>query len=388
MRAVRVVLFKELRDSFRDRRTLLTALFFGPIFGPLLFVVLITTISLQQLEQAETRLEVPVAGAAFAPNLIEFLRQRDVVILEAPADPEAAIAAETYDLVLRINEDFAERWRAGLPAPVELLADQSRREVGTLVGRTVRLLRAYGAQVGQFRLALRGVDPALAQPLLLREVDLSTPESRGAMAMGMLPYFLLMGLFVSGMSVAIDTTAGERERRSLEPLLINPVPRWQLVTGKLLATTTFTLLSLALTLLVFLLSIGFIPADALDVTLNLDTRLAGLIWLVTAPVSLIAAALLIVLASFAKTFREAQSYMGLVVFIPMLPTLWLFISPLKPALWMMFLPLLSQSVFIIELMSGRDLPGLWMAISVLSSLLVGVLLAVLATRLYWRPKLL
>lgn len=387
MRATGVVLRKELRDSLRDRRTLLTALIFGPIFGPVLFVILFATTMAIQFEAAEAPLELPVVGSEHAPNLVQFLRQQGVEILEPPPDPELSIAREEYDVILRIDASFSERWRDGSPAPVELLTDRSRREVGTTLERVSGVLRAYGSQVGRLRLVLRGIDPVLAQPLQLREVDLSTPESRGALVLGMLPYFLMMGVFVSGTSIAIDTTAGERERRSLEPLLINPVPRWELVTGKLLATTVFTLASLALTLLSFLVGVGFIPADTLDMTLNLNAALAALMWLVTAPVSLIAAALLVMLASFAKTYREAQSYMGLVVFIPILPTLWLFISPMKPALWMMSLPLMSQSVIIIELISGRSMPLGWLLLSIASSLVLGLLLAALATRLYRQPRL-
>ncbi len=222
---------------------------------------------------------------------------------------------------------------------------------------------------------------------MIKEIDLSTPESRGALILAMLPYFVMIGLFVSGMSVAIDTTAGEKERKSLEPLLINPLPRWQIMAGKLLATTAFTLISLALTLVAFVIGVGFIPAATLDFRLNLDWPMALQFWLLTAPVALIAAALLTTLAAFAKSFREAQSYMGLVVLIPMLPTLWMFINPVKPQLWIMTVPLLSQSLLINETISGHSVPLNWKLLSVVCSLLFGTVLASLAASLYQRPKL-
>lgn len=387
MKALLIVLAKELRDSLRDRRTVLTALLLGPVFGPALFVLLIGVMSAKELEKAQEQLQLPVAGGQHAPNLLRYLRQQGVQVTQAPPDPEQAIAAQVHEVVLRIDEGFPAQWRAGRPAKLELLADRSRREVGTTLRRVERLLGSYGAQIGQLRLTLRGVDPGLARPLELRQVDLSTPESRGVLVLGMLPYFLMLGLFVSGMSIAIDTTAGERERRSLEPLLTLPVPRWQLVGGKLLATSAFALISLALTLLAFAVGVRLIPVEALDISLNLAAPQALHMWLLTAPVALIAAALLTLLASFARTFREAQSYMGLVVFIPLIPTLWTFISPMKPALWMMAVPLLSQSVFINELIGGEALAPAWQLASVASSLLLGLLLALLAIRLYARPKL-
>lgn len=378
---------KEMRDSLRDRRTVLNALIMGPVLGPILFVVLFGFITGKEMEKAEETLEIPVVNAELAPNLVQFLQQNGMLLGTAPADPEQSIADETHDVIVRITADYPQQWRDGEPAVVELLADRSRREVGTTIARVQRLLNGYGSQIGQQRIQLRGVDPSLMQAVMIKEIDLSTPESRGALILAMLPYFVMIGLFVSGMSVAIDTTAGEKERKSLEPLLINPLPRWQIMAGKLLATTAFTLISLALTLVAFVIGVGFIPAASLDFRLNLDWGMALQFWLLTAPVALIAAALLTTLAAFAKSFREAQSYMGLVVLIPMLPTLWMFINPVKPELWMMTVPLLSQSLLINETISGHNMPLDWKLLSVASSVLFGVALALLAASLYQRPKL-
>jgi sodium transport system permease protein len=378
---------KEMRDSLRDRRTVLNALIMGPVLGPVLFVVLFGFITGKEMEKAEETLEIPVVNAELAPNLVQSLQQNGMQVLAAPDDPEQSIADEAHDVIIRITDDYPQQWRNGEPAVVELLADRSRREVGTTITRVQNLLNGYGRQIGAQRIQLRGVDPALMQAVMIKEIDLSTPESRGALILAMLPYFIMIGLFVSGMSVAIDTTAGEKERKSLEPLLINPLPRWQIMAGKLLATTAFTLISLALTLVAFVIGVGFIPAASMDFKLNLDWGMALQFWLLTAPVALIAGALLTILAAFAKSFREAQSYMGFVIFIPMLPTLWMFINPVKPELWMMAVPLLSQSLLINETTSGNLLPLDWQLLSVICSLLLGLLLAMLAASLYSRPKL-
>ncbi len=387
MSRIFIVFNKEIRDSLRDRRTVLNALIMGPILGPVLFVILFGFITSKEVEKSEETLEIPVVNRALAPNLAQFLEQHGMLIQPEPVDPEQSIADKDHDVIVRITEQYPQQWRAGEPAVVEVLADRSRREVGTTMARVQRLLNGYGGQIGQQRIQLRGVDPGLMQAVMIKEVDLSTPESRGAMILAMLPYFVMIGLFVSGMSVAIDTTAGEKERKSLEPLLINPLPRWQIMAGKLLATTAFTLISLALTLVAFVIGVRFIPAASMDFTLNLDWSMALQFWLLTAPVALLAAALLTVLAAFAKSFREAQSYMGLVVLIPMLPTLWMFINPVKPEIWMMWVPLLSQSLLINETISGKLMPLNWQLISVLSSVVFGLLLAAIAASLYQRPKL-
>ena len=112
-------------------------------------------------------------------------------------------------------------------------------------------MHAYGAQIGQLSLQLRGVSPTIRSPIMVKDVDLSTPQSRGMLVMIMLPYVLMITAFTGGMHLAIDTTAGEKERKSLEPLLINPVPRWQIMLGKMSATATYAFASLVLTLVAF-----------------------------------------------------------------------------------------------------------------------------------------
>ncbi len=387
MHGMQIVALKELRDSLRDRRTLINSLIMGPILGPLIFIGMLTFITQKEVEKAQETLHLPVVNQALAPNLINFLEQQGVVIEEPPADPEQAVRDELHDVVVRITEEYPEQWRAGRPATVEVIADASQREIGTTLARVKLLLNGYGSQIGSLRMQLRGVDPQLIQAVRVRDIDLSTPESRGALILAMLPYFIMITLFVSSMSVAIDTTAGEKERQSLEPLLINPVPRWQIMAGKLGATTMFSLVSLALALIAFVFFVGLIPASNLDFELNLDWGLAIRFWYITAPVALVAASLLTTLAAFAKSFREAQSYMGMVILIPMLPSLWLFINPVKAETWMMWIPLLSQNVLVNQIIRGENVLAIWEIISIITTLALGFILAVTAAKLYQRPKL-
>jgi hypothetical protein len=173
------------------------------------------------------------------------------------------------------------------------------------------------------------------------------------MVLAFLPYFIMITVFMGSMHMAIDTTAGERERKSLEPLLINPLPRWQIMAGKLAATTSFALMTLGLGLIAFVYAMGFLPVADMDIALNLDLRVAALAFVLVAPAALLAAALLTILAAFAKSFREAQSYMGLVILVPMIPSFWILIDPTRTETWMTLVPLLSQNVLILELVRGE-----------------------------------
>jgi sodium transport system permease protein len=380
------VYFKEMLDNFRDRRVVINTLLIGPLIGPVIFVALIGFMASQTTERLQATLELPVIGPEHAPELIRFLERQGVVIKEAPEDPEAAILAEEEEVIVRLGPEFGDAWRAGRPAPVELMVDQSLRYAGTTVSRVRNYLDAYGRQISRLRLQLRGVHPELTRPIQVQIDDLSTPESRGGMVLAFLPYFILITVFVGSMHMAIDTTAGERERKSLEPLLINPMPRWKIMAGKLMATTSFALLTLALGLIAFVYAMGFLPVEEMDMALSLDFRLAALAFLLVAPAALLAAALLTILAAFAKSFREAQSYMGMVIIIPMIPSMWILVDPTRTETWMTLIPLLSQNVLILELVRGEPVNWLWYGLSIGSTSLLALVLAVIAGTLYNRPR--
>ncbi|MDT8439317.1 MAG: ABC transporter permease [Wenzhouxiangellaceae bacterium] len=381
------VLFKEILDNFRDRRVVISTLIISPLLGPLLFGGMMTFMSKQVTERMESVLELPVVGRENAPNLVGWLERQGVVIKAPPADPEQAIRDETEEVVLRIPADFGEHWTTGRPAPVEIIADRSLRYTGTTISRVQRYLTGYSQTIGQIRLMMRGVDPQLMRPIDTQVVDLSTPTSRGGEILAFLPYFILLTLFAASMHMAIDTTAGERERKSLEPLLINPVPRWQIMTGKLLATSFFALASLALSLVAFVYAMKMLPTAMMDVKLNLDFAVAARAFIIVAPAALLAAAMLIILASFAKSFREAQSYVGMIILVPMIPSLWLMVDPTKAEYWMTWVPLLNQNIMITELVRGNAPDLLWYITSIGATLVVSLLLGLVAAGLYNRPKL-
>ena len=387
MNGLTTVFRKEVRENIRDRRALFNSLLLGPILFPLLFVGLMWFLESAEKERAAQTLELPVVGAEYAPSLIRFLEQKGVVIQPEPADPEEMVRNQETPVVVRILPEYPEKWREGLPAPVEVISDPSRQESNASIRRVRMLLLGYGQQIGSLRLQLRGVSPQLASPVMVKDVDLSTPKSRAILAVIFLPYVLMITAFTGATHLAMDTTAGEKERKSLEPLLINPVPRWEIMTGKMITTMVFAMASLALTLVAFRIVLPYMPVGAfgMDLTLGLHTLLK--ILLVISPVAILAAALLTLLASFAKSYREAQSYMGLVILIPMIPSLIFMANPIKAEFSMMAIPLFSQNLLIGEIIREEAVPLGWYALSIVSTLLIGLILAVVAATLYNRPKL-
>ena len=386
MKGIIVVLKKEVRENLRDRKAVFNSLLLAPILFPVLLIGMTWLGTSAQTERAERVLEVPVVGAEQAPNLILYLEKHGMVVKPAPDNPESLVKSQKEPVIIRIPETFGEQWQAGRPAEIEVIIDSSRPESDIPTSRVKGLLSGYGSEIGMLRLQMRGVSPIVMSPLLIRDIDLSTPQSRGMIFMLFLPYILMITAFMGGMHLAIDTTAGEKERRSLEPLLINPVPRWQIMMGKLLATAIFGMASLVLTLIAFRITLPYLPLAALGVDLGMDVEAMAGILLVVAPVALMAAALLTVLATYAKSFREAQSYMGLVILIPMVPTLMFMTNPVKPEAPMMPIPLFSQNLLIGELIRGEAVPVHWLLYSAAGTLIFAFALIAFAATLFSRPR--
>ena len=386
-RAFLTVFLKEVKENLRDRRTLMSAFLTGPLLGPLLFVMLINVTLNRELEKAEKPLPVPVIGAEFAPNLLDALKAGGVVPGAAVADPEQTVRKEDADVVLRIAADYGKAWRKGEPVQVELFYDSSQRDANTSVERVTRLVEGYARQQGAMRLVARGMSPSTAWPLQVARRDQATPQSRAVLMFAMLPYFFVITIFMGGMYLAIDLTAGERERQSLEPLFANPVPRWKILCGKLAAICAFSAASLLITLLAFAVVGQFIPAEKIGMELDLGLHFATYVSLLMLPLVLLLAVLQSMVAAFAKSYREAQTYISLLMLVPIIPSLLLSFMPIKAQAWMYAVPLLGQNLGIMQLLRGDGVTGEQLGLCLAGSL-AAALLAVLATvQLYRSEKL-
>ncbi|HEU4664734.1 MAG TPA: ABC transporter permease [Dokdonella sp.] len=387
MRAALTVFWKEVRENLRDRRTVINTLLTGPLLAPLMFVLIINAAVTRELDKADKPLPVPIAGAANAPNLVAALRRAGVEIKDAPADPERAVREQDVDLVLRIPDGYGEAWAKGDPAQVELIYDRSQRDAQGSVARLHGVLDAYAQQTGALRLVARGVSPNVTRPLVVAERDQSTAQARSGTLFGMLPYFFILGVFIGGMALAIDTTAGERERQSLEPLLVNPVGRGGILAGKLGATAAFAFTSLVLGIVAFSIAGRFLPTAKLGMSLELGPKFALATLFVMLPLVVLLASLQTLAAAFAKSFREAQTYLSLLMFVPVIPTLLLSLFPLKTQGWMYAVPLMGQQVSIMRLLRGDPIAPHELALCFGASALAALLACVVTAWVYRSERL-
>ncbi|MFL5246736.1 MAG: ABC transporter permease [Myxococcales bacterium] len=380
----RIVLRKELVDHVRDRRSLSSALLM-PLFGPAMFAVMFTLIASWNREDAV--LTVPIAGAQNAPNLVAFLERHGARVETAPPDYEQKIRDGDLDLAISVPDDYGKDFVGGRPAALQLVIDGSRNKARAPIRRVEQLLSQYSSQLGSLRLLARGISPSLAAPLAVSEVDLATPEKTAATLLGVVPIFLLLACFVGGMHLAIDCTAGERERGSLEPLLVNPVSRPALLAGKWAATVLVALLALLVTLVAFGVALSRVPLQDLGVKVTLSAREGLRLFVLGVPLAICAAAFELSLALFARTFKEAQTYLSILLVIPMLPATFLALSPLRERLALMCIPVLSQALLFGDVLRGESVRASYIAASAGSTILAGYAFFALAVRMLGNERI-
>mgnify|MGYP001264362991 CR=1 FL=1 len=375
---------KELVDGLRDRRSVLSALLF-PLLFPLLITFMFNKIAERDREAHE--IDIPVYGAERALDLMDWFERRGHDVVDGPEDAQAAVRDKVHDFVLVISADFVEDFEAGRTADVELVHDGSRKEASQAVNRARSLVREYGRLVGNLRLIARGISPQLGNPIGIDEVDIASARQRSASWFSFIPMIIIMATFIGGMNVAIDATAGERERSSLEPLLVNPVSRRSLVLGKWLAASMFSAACVALTLGSLLLALAHVPLQQLGIQLHIGTREIVGVLLATLPLSLFASGLQITLASFARSYKEAQTYLSMLMLMPMIPHFIASMSSLGDAWWMLPVPALGQHVILTDVLGGEPIGVGSVLLVVLSSPLLGLLCVEITARLFERERI-
>ncbi len=389
--AIRTVMSKELRETLRDRRTLVNSLLIGPVLAPLFFILVLKLALARSVATQDELVPVTVANAAAAPNLVQHLRENglDVSLREGTdADIRAWITEQNDLVVLRVPEAFGERFAAGRPAAVQLYSDGADSEAGKHGGRIAAVVAGYSARVAGLRLQARGISPNVVQPVVIDDVDVSTPSARATLLLGMLSYVILLATLMGGLYLAIDATAGERERGSLESLLTLPVVREHLIYGKIAATTVMMLAALVFVAASIAVSLKLVPLETFGMSVNFGPGTVWRVFLAVAPFALVAAAILTVVASFTRTYKEAQSWLGIVLLVPTVPIAIASVLSVQPQAPLMLVPSLAQHLLIQGLIRGEPLPAGWAALAAASCLALGIALAWLAGRLYRREAIL
>ena len=388
MKQIWIIFEKEVLDGIRDTRSWVTGLL-GALIGPILLGVMLVVVGSSMREDIDKSLTLPVQNPEYAPSLMQFLERYDVIIAPAPADPETAVKLGDVDVVLVIPKEFGEDFSSSKPATIQLVLDSSRQSAAVNITRVQKLLEGYNMYTGKLRLVVRGFSPEVIEVISIDKVDVATPETRAMIVISMLPYFIIVVIFTGALPIIIDSTAGERERKSLEPLLINPAPRRAFVLGKLLSAFPFSIASLAIVLIGFGVAINVIPIEKyLGIQFGLSLMTLFWIFLICLAMVFFASAIQILVASFARTTKEAGTYLPFIALIPALPGMALAFFPVKATMWLMLIPTFGQQLLINQMMRLEPINAWHVIASVLATILVAAVFTWLAIILYKRERIL
>jgi sodium transport system permease protein len=238
---------------------------------------------------------------------------------------------------------------------LEVVSDSGNAQAQAGAARVQRLLTAFAQERTTLTLALRGVSPELLAPFEIQERDLASSRTRAAQITGMLPFFVIMAVLYGALNAALDTTAGERERGSLEPLLMNPARRGSLVLGKWGAVASVAVLIATLSCLSFLPAQWLLRSDTLQAMFQYGLREALLFIAVLLPFAAAMSALLMAIAIRCKTFKEAQANSTVVLAIVSLLPLVTVFDQSGESPWHLWVPALAQSTLMTRVLKGEAL---------------------------------
>ena len=343
---------KEIVDALRDRRTLMVVLVSSVLMGPLVLIALSGLVA--NLEARAEQRELLLDGMDAAPTLVNFLQRQTYTVQAAPADYEARLRdASLGNPVVKVPPDFERALQRGETPRLEIVSDSANRQAEAAAGRAARLLAAFNQERANLGLALRGIAPDLQTVIEVQQRDLASTQTRATQITGMLPFFVIMAVLYGALNAALDTTAGERERGSLEPLLMNPAPRSAVVLGKWGAVASIGFLIAVLSCFSFLPAQWLLRSDSLQALFQFGPREALLFLVVLLPFAAALSAVLMAVAIRCRTFKEAQANSTVVVLgVSLLPLVALF-NQGGEAAWHLWVPALAQHSLMTRVLKGE-----------------------------------
>ncbi|WP_231759491.1 ABC transporter permease [Microbulbifer elongatus] len=350
------LLRKEFLEAWRDRRALVMAVSFALMFpammaGGSMFMI---------KKKSEEVTRVAILGSEQAPLMAERLRGPGVEIDRLDSGDPRELLAQDYHLVLAFADDFAQRYRDFRAPPLYLYVDTSSTDAGRAQRQLQERLAGLQQMVVTQRLAARGVAQQVLAPWKLETRDVSTPSARGALLLAMVPGLLILTLFVASLATSVDTSAGERERLSMETLLLQPLPAWQIITAKMLAVASLGWLGALMAIAALVALMPVMPLAELGI--QQATTVPGVIsmGLLLLPLALLVAVLQILLALRSQSFKDAQTQLSILQIAPLVLLMGLDMAQVSLADSWQLLPLIGHQQWLKGLLVGEAVSLPWM----------------------------
>lgn len=384
MKNIITVWRKELLDALRDKRALAT-IFIVPILNLVVIAGMVHFISFVQ--KSSQGFTLVVQGSENAVPVINWLEEEGIKTIPATEDAIEKIKNGSLDLMLVVPDDFPETFDSLQPASLEIVYDMSRKDVMAKVGKVKQTIQQWSSQVGALRLFTRGVPPNIMTPVVVKDGDVGKKEESGsAMIFSVVALILTVTIFTSSTGVAIDMMAGEREKKSLEPLLLNPVSRWSIVLGKWLTAMAVTIVVILFVIVSLYFLFPMLPFEKLGIRGQFSFFHASAIFAVSLPLVFISTIFQLFVSIFSKSFKEAQSYIGLLMIAPIMVGYYVIWSDVASD-WQYWMPIMSTQMLMEDLLSqGYSAFQNYLG-SCLVSIGIALLLAFITVRQLGREKI-
>lgn len=371
---------KEFSDLLRDRRSIFWGLFAVAISGPLV-VGMIYFVAQSVTERIE-KVTAPIVNAQFAPDLVRFLERSGITVDADPTDYEARVKSGDLDAVLVVDPDFAAAYARGAAGRITLVTESSRDRSAPVASRLARAVRTWADYAGNERLILRGVSPQVAHPVLLEDLDLATAEQKGSRMLQFMSFYALFAGLMGAIAAALDVTAGERERQTLEPLLATPASVPELTLGKWLAVSGVNLIAVTVSLLGFVLALQIVPIDRLGLPFSFGLREYAGFMAVLVPFAFMVPAVLLAFGAAGKTAKEAQSSLQFgVSLLGLLPVMSM-LRQTKAPWWDVWVPVNGQYAVLSKVLRAESIATSdWLAMIAIPAVICALALVRLSRQL-------
>jgi len=383
------VLKKEWRDTLRDMRSL-RMIFLMPVYLVGVFVATsLFAIHMGKQSRATTNdpIQLSISGAENLSPLIGWLKERGIAITAVTEDAYQKVSNGDLDYVLIIPKDAKEKFAAGESIELSLVFDATNTKVQGSLNFIRQQIWAWQSRIGSLRLMSRGIDPSISAPVYIRDINIASDKKMGFFVIATVPFFLLMASFLGSIGFSADMISGERERRSLESLLITPAQSSLILIGKWLNTYCLSLSVIGVALSLLTLAFHFIPFKDVGIKVDVGLKEIAIIFLVLFPVAIFSTGLQFLISIFARSFKDAQTYMGLMVFIPMVPLFYTLINPSGYEDWFMWVPVLSHQIVIKKILLGEAVSGSQLMQIGFVSISLGIAVLILTAKQLRKPKI-
>jgi len=398
-RQIRTVYLKELKDILRDRRTLISMILIPILLFPVLLGGINALMSSQIKTIEEEAKPIAVLGAENSPRFLRKLQEEkrfQVIQMNLDlADAQELLRDQAVFSIVQIPRSFdslmAEFFAGNSPAPkLQIYSDRSEVKSEMAGEHLYRIVEKYRAEIVTEELIRRNIRGDLLEPFQIVNVNTASEQEMGGFLAGMMmPYMIIILTLTGAMYPAIDLTAGEKERGTMETLLTAPIGRLELALGKYFVVTTASILTalLAIASLTFTLSAGFVRFSQEAMTITLTPAIAGGLFMLLLPNAMLFSAILMAIALYARSYKEAQSYISPLMIVVILPAMASFLPGLDFTPKMAFIPVVNTTLMMKHTLSG-DFDFAMAALTFLATFIYAGIAVFIAHRLFQKESVL